>query len=181
MLQSDRLILRQWTEEDFSPFAKICADKDVMHFFPKTLTEQESHDMARKVQSLIDSRGWGFWAVEIPNEAKFIGCVGLNVPKESMPFAKNVEIGWRLAKDFWGNGYATEAAKEVLRYAFVELNLNEVISFAPLGNKASQHIMMKIGMSDTGNNFNHPELDASHPQSEHVLYKINKSQWLEHA
>jgi ribosomal-protein-alanine N-acetyltransferase len=94
-----------------------------------------------------------------------------------LPFSPCVEIGWRIAKEFWNQGYATEAAKESLRYAFTRLHLTEVVSFTTLANLRSQAVMLKIGMSNTGNNFMHPDIDVTHPQCEHVLYKISKSEW----
>ena len=107
MLQTERLILRQWTDDDLAPFSKISGDAEVMEFYPKPLTKEESTSLGCKIQSLIDERGWGFWAIEIPNQEKFIGFVGLHIPKESLPFSPCVEIGWRIAKEYWNQGYAT--------------------------------------------------------------------------
>ena len=177
MLQTERLILRQWTNDDLALFSKISGDSDVMEFYPKPMMEEESYSMGSKIQSLINERGWGFWAIEIPNQEKFIGFVGLHIPKESLPFSPCVEVGWRIAKEYWNQGYATEAAKESLRYAFTTLNLNEVVSFTTLVNLRSQAVMQKIGMSNTGSNFMHPDIEVTHPQCEHVLYKISKLEW----
>ena len=177
MLQTERLILRPWTDDDLTAFAKISGDPEVMEFYPQPLTKEQSHSMGSRVQSRLDERGWGFWAVELPNQKKFIGFVGLHIPKDSLPCSPCVEIGWRLAKEYWGRGYATEAANESLRYAFTELNLTEVVSFTTLANLPSQAVMQKIGMSDTGNNFMHPDIGTAHPQCEHVLYKISRKEW----
>lgn len=181
MLTTERLLLRQWTEEDFLPFSEMCRDREVMEFFPRPLTQQESDDMASKIRSLINDRGWGFWAVEIPNQQAFIGFVGLHTPADRMPFAPCVEIGWRLAKAQWNKGYATEAASAALEYAFNTLHLSEVVSFTTLANVRSRTVMQKIGMHDTGQNFMHPDIETSHPQCEHVLYKIAKSEWQQSA
>lgn len=180
MLKTDRLQLRQWTEDDFLPFSKMCGDSAVMAFFPKLLTPNESKEVGKKIQSLIHERGWGFWAVDVSNQHKFIGFVGLHTPKESLPFSPCVEIGWRLSKSYWGNGYATEAAKACLAYAFGTLGLHEVVAFTALANLRSQAVMRKIGMRDSGQNFMHPDIEEAHPQCEHVLYKINRSVWLHH-
>ena len=177
MLKTTRLLLRQWTEDDFRPFSKLCSDKDVMQFFPKLQTQDESFKMAAKIQSLISERGWGLWAVEIPVQHPFIGFVGLHIPKSNMPFSPCVEIGWRLARQHWGRGYATEAAKEALKFAFDTLSLNEVVSFTTLANERSLSVMQKIGMHDSNENFMHPDLEASNPLREHVLYKISKAEW----
>jgi len=177
MLKTDRLVLRQWTEDDFVPFAQMCRDKDVMEYFPKRQTPHESCEMAKKILSLINARGWGFWAVEIPDQHRFIGFVGLHVPKQTMPFSPCVEIGWRLAKPHWGNGYASEAAKEALKYAFTALHLDEVVSFTALANDRSKAVMRSIGMYDSQQNFMHPDIAPSHPLCEHVLYKVSQSAW----
>jgi RimJ/RimL family protein N-acetyltransferase len=177
MLKTKRLILRQWTNYDLEPFSKINSDKKVMKFFPSPLTEDESHNMGHKLMSLIRNRGWGYWAIEIPNVEKFIGFVGLHIPKSSLPFSPCVEIGWRLSKAYWGMGYATEAANESLKYAFLNLDLDEVVSFTTLNNTRSRAVMKKIGMSKTDKNFMHPDIEKSHPLCEHVLYKINKEEW----
>ena len=181
MLKTERLILRQWTDDDFALFSNISGDSKVMEFYPSQLTEEESNNMANRVQSLIQDKGWGFWAVEVPNIEKFIGFVGLHTPKNTLPFSPCVEIGWRLSKAHWGKGYATEAAKESLKFAFTILNLNEVVSFTTVANIRSQAVMLKIGMVNTGNNFMHPDIASSHPQCEHVLYKITKSEWADNA
>ncbi len=178
MLKTNRLLLRQWTTDDFIPFADMCRDKEVMEFFPNTQTQEESYNMGLKIQSLIDARGWGLWAVEIPNEQAFIGFVGLHTPTDRLPFSPCVEIGWRLSKEHWGKGYATEAAKEVLKYAFDTLNLQEVVSFTSVVNVRSRAVMQKIGMIDSRQNFMHPDVEASHPLCEHVLCKVSQSQWL---
>lgn len=177
MLQTERLILRPWTDGDLAPFAKICGDVEVMEFFPQPLTAKESHNLGARIQSLINESGWGAWAVEIPNQKKFIGFVGLHRSAESLPFSPCVEILWRLAKEYWGQGYATEAANECLRYAFTELNLVEVVSFTTLPNLRSQAVMQRIGMFNTGNNFMHPDIEITHPLCEHVLYKITRREW----
>lgn len=181
MLKTERLLLRQWTENDFLPFAEMCSDEDVMEYFPKPQTKEESYEMGRRILSLISERGWGFWAVEIPNQHKFIGFVGLHTPTNKMPFSPCVEIGWRLSKQHWGKGYATEAAKEALKFAFNTLNLNEVVSFTTQANNRSKAVMQKIGMQDSKQNFMHPDIEVAHPQCEHVLYKISKPEWQKNA
>jgi RimJ/RimL family protein N-acetyltransferase len=176
MITTKRLILRQWDDADQQPFAQMSRDSRVMAHFPKCLSQEESDKMARKIQSLIAERGWGFWAVEIPDQHAFIGFVGLHIPKDTMPFSPCVEIGWRLAPQHWGRGYATEAANASLHYAFMHLGVEEVVSFTTVNNIGSQAVMKKLGMS-YAYHFAHPDLDASDPLSEHVLYKISKAQW----
>lgn len=180
-LETDRLLLRQWRQEDLVSFAELNADPEVMEYFPNTLTTSESNAMADKIERLILERGWGFWAVELKEKNNYIGFVGLHKPEVDLPFTPCVEIGWRLNKAYWGKGYATEAAKESLGFAFSDLGLSEVLSFTSVLNVRSQSVMQKIGMSNTHNNFEHPSLPVGHGLREHVLYKITKQQWHENA
>ena len=178
MLKTKRLIIRQWKKKDVSDFAEMSRDPLVMEYFPELLSEQQSAEVADKIQALIQQRGWGFWAVELPEQARFIGFAGLHIPKDSLPCSPCVEIGWRLASSYWNKGYATEAANAALRYAFSTLQLDEVVSFTSLKNIRSQSVMQKIGMQNSGRNFHHPDIDIEHPLSEHVLYTITKDDWL---
>lgn len=180
MIQTKRLLLRQWQPSDFPLFAELCADSEVMKYFPSTLSRAESDDFVARIQGLIEERGWGLWAVEVLGLSDFIGFVGLHVPKDHLPCSPCVEIGWRLAKPYWGKGYASEAATAALDYAFTELQLDEVLSFTAVANLPSEAVMKRIGMTNTGNNFKHPDIEASHPLCEHVLYRINRADW-EHA
>ncbi len=176
-LKTDRLILRQWKEQDFPVFANMNADPAVMEYFPSMMNESESNMMAHRLQALIAEKSWGFWGVEIIDEQKFIGFVGLHQPTYKLPVTPCIEIGWRIAKEFWGKGYATEAARRSLKFAFEELDLNEVYSFAAMLNKKSWQVMQRLGMKNMAANFKHPIIPEAHPLSEHVLYKITQEQW----
>lgn len=183
IIETDRLYLRQWQASDFAIFAEINADPEVMAYFPKLLPESVSDIIAKKCQQLIADKGWGLWAVALKPSSKkhdndtFIGFVGLNETHADMSFAPAVEIAWRLHKDYWGQGYATEAARAGLKFAFTKLALTEVVSFTAVINKRSQLIMQRIGMTNTQDNFYHPALNADHRLAEHVLYKITREQW----
>ena len=180
-IETERLYLRQWQASDFATFADMNADPEVMQYFPKLLTPRVSDIIANKCQQLIADNGWGLWAVSLKgdeeNSGGFIGFVGLNDTHADMSFAPAVEIAWRLHSDYWGQGYATEAARASLNFAFTELGLDEVVSFTAVINKRSQLIMQRIGMTDTQDNFYHPALKSTHPLAEHVLYKISRQQW----
>ncbi|MDG1819757.1 MAG: GNAT family N-acetyltransferase [Porticoccaceae bacterium] len=176
-LETERLILRQWRETDYPLFAKLNADKQVMKYILSPLSPEESDTLAGICASLISTRGWGLWAVELRSTDSFIGFVGLHVPKDTLPFPPSLEIGWRLAKQYWGYGYATEAASTVLKFAFETLNLNEVISFTSVDNYPSRSVMERIGLINTNQNFQHIDLPLEHKLAEHVLYKITKSEW----
>lgn len=169
-----RLILRNWRTADLKPFAKLNADPAVMEFFPKALSEEESNAMAARIKDRIDREGWGLWAIERKDTGEFIGFTGLSVPVADLPFMPCVEIGWRLAREHWGNGFATEAARAVLRFAFDELRLAEVVSFTAATNLRSQTVMKRIGMSNTGLDFDHPNVPPGSSLRHHVLFKVLK-------
>jgi len=178
-IETNRLILRQWLPSDYLPFSKLNADLDVMKYYPNTLTESESNSFANKIKTLISKRGWGFWAVVLKDGGCFIGFAGLHKPEVDLPFSPCVEIGWRLSKKYWGNGYATEAAKAALEYAFEVLQLNEVVSFTSVKNIKSKSVMERLNMVNVMQNFEHPNIPVGHHLREHVLYKITKAQWLD--
>jgi RimJ/RimL family protein N-acetyltransferase len=178
MLRTERLVLRGWREEDFPPFAALNTDAEVMEFFPKTLSREESDEMATRLQAKILERGWGLWAVEEVASGEFMGFVGLAVPRFEAGFTPCVEIGWRLAKNFWGKGYASEGAWASLEFAFERAGLSEIVSFTAVQNVRSQRVMERIGMRRDGE-FDHPELEAGHWLRRHVLYRITGDGWLE--
>jgi RimJ/RimL family protein N-acetyltransferase len=172
-----RLRLRQWRLSDFAPFAAMNADPRVMEFFPELLRAPESHAMARRIRSLLATRGWGLWAVEEHAGAPFVGFVGLHEPALELPCSPCVEIGWRLAPAFWGRGYATEAARGALAVAFDLLDLDEVVSFTSRPNLRSQAVMQRLGMRADAATFEHPDVPAGSPLREHVLYRMRRADW----
>ena len=166
MIRTERLLLRQWREEDREPFAALNADPVVMEHFPSTMSREASDAFVDFNIRTIDERGWGLWAVDA--HGTFIGFVGLNEPN----FMPGVEIGWRLARDAWGHGYATEAAQAALAYARDELGLDEVISFTATTNLRSRKVMERIGMThDPKDDFDHPRVDDPRLRR-HVLYRL---------
>lgn len=177
-LETERLIMRQWSESDRVVFARLNADADVMAFLPAVLNKSESDTLADRIEALIDGRGWGLWALELKQSQQFIGFVGLHEPTYELPVTPCVEIGWRLAREYWGKGYATEAANVALEFAFKTLALNEVYSFTSVINKRSSAVMQRLNMLDTGKNFVHPMLADNNVLREHVLYKIDRLSFL---
>jgi len=176
-VQTKRLILRQWKDEDRVEFAALCADPDVMEFFPNTLTPQQSDQLIDRFSADISASGWGYWAAERKDTRQFIGFIGINSVPSGLPFAPCVDIGWRLASQHWGYGFATEGAFASLSYAFQNANLEQVVSMTPVQNQASEKVMQKIGMINSEQNFMHPKLSDGHTLQEHVLYMITKQQW----
>ena len=177
-LTTDRLLLRQWRDSDREPFAALNADPAVMEHFPALQTREQSDDLIDRNIPELDGRGWGLWAMEVKDTGEFIGFTGLNVPTFEAPFLPGVEIGWRLAKGAWGNGYATEAARAALAYAFGPAGLNEIVSFTATTNLPSQRVMQRIGMvHDQAGDFDHPRVEDGHRLQRHVLYRITRAQW----
>lgn len=146
-LETEGLKLPQWVHTDFEIFATMNADPKVMEYCPSLLSETESNAFAQKIEALISKRGWGFWAVELKSKNRFIGFVGLHKAEVHLPFNPCVEIGWRLSSQYWGHGYATEAATTALEFAFETLSLQEVVSFTSLENKRTQTVMQRLKMS----------------------------------
>lgn len=176
-LQTERLRLRQWRLRDYTVFAQMNADPEVMRYFPSALTREESDAMAERIQSLIIAKGWGLWAVERIEDERFVGFVGLHEPTHDFSFSPCVEIGWRLSRDTWGQGYATEAANAVVGFAFEQLKLDKLMSFTPKLNTRSMAVMERIGMHNTHQDFDHPALAQDDELLHHALYCITREQW----
>jgi len=176
---SVRLRLRQWRDGDAAPFAALNADPEVMRYFPAPLTRAASDAMLARCRDLIAARGWGFWAVERREDGAFVGMVGLHVPAPELPCSPCVEVGWRLARAYWGQGYASEAAGAALQAGFDTLGLDRIVSFTVLANLRSRQVMRRIGMTDSGEDFDHPALAEGSPLRRHCLYRITRGEWME--
>ncbi len=176
MIITERLILRPWKESDRALFAKLNADPEVMEFFPKTLTRSESDELVDRLAVHIEENGWGLFAVELKETSDFIGTIGIKPITFQAHFTPAVEVGWRLAKEYWGKGYATEGAKASLDYGFNVLKLEKIVSITTLANLRSQAVMKKLGMKhDPKDNFDHPMLPDGHPMQSHVLYTCTRT------
>ena len=175
IIETKRLILRRFQDSDLAPFAQLNSNPEVMRYFPAPLSSKESDALAHEINRRIDANGYGFWAAERKEDGVFIGFVGLNKTRDNMPFPPSVEIGWRLDRPYWGNGYATEAAKASLKFAFETLKEPEVISFTAVPNKPSQQVMKRIGMKHEGEFFDHPALEDGHCLKSHIIYKISNN------
>lgn len=175
-VRTDRLVLRAWRPDDLAAFRLINADHEVMALMPSTLTAAQSDAQGMRIMDAIATRGWGLWAVEVPGVAPFIGYVGLNEPAQPMPFQSGgepgVELAWRLSRRHWGHGYASEAARAALDFAFEALRLDQVVAYTVPHNGRSRAVMERIGMiRDDGADFDHPILAEGHPLRRHVLYR----------
>ncbi len=172
-LRTPRLWLRRWRALDRAPFAALNADPRVVEFLSGPLSREASDALVARIEAHFDTHGFGWWAVEIPGVTPFAGFVGLSIPAFSAHFTPCVEIGWRLAADCWGGGYATEGARAALDFGFGALGLDEIVSFTVPANLRSRRVMEKLGMGhDPADDFDHPALPEGHALRRHVLYRI---------
>ena len=177
-LSGDRVCLRRWRDEDREAFASMNADARVMQFFRTRLSRAESDAMLDRIEKHFGERGFGLWAIEVPGVATLVGFAGLEVPGFSAHFTPCVEVGWRLAFEYWGQGYATEAARLALRYGFKILALSEIVSFTSASNYRSRAVMERLGMRhDPADDFDYPTLPEGHPLRPHVLYRLDSGSY----
>ena len=172
--------MREWGESDKAPYAALNADPLVMEHFPSTLTREQSDEMVERMRARWGETGYGLWAVEVKASGEFIGFIGLAAPPWETAFTPCVEVGWRLARESWGHGYAPEGATAALDFGFthVELPRDEIVSFTTTGNLKSRRVMEKIGLThDPGDDFDHPML-PDWAGRRHVLYRITRERWL---
>lgn len=175
IIETPRLILRQWESQDIEEVIKLNQDPLVMEYFPKTLNKEETIAQIDRFSNHIKTHKFGPFACILKETGKCIGWIGLMIPPFDAHFTPCVEIGWRLASSYWGNGYATEGAQAILNKAFIDWNLKEVVSFTPRDNKRSRRVMERLGMHyNPQDDFQCPNLPLDHPLSWRVLYRINK-------
>ncbi|MFF2090039.1 GNAT family N-acetyltransferase [Paenibacillus sp. NPDC058174] len=172
-IETSRLLLREWEETDLESFYQLNADETVMTFFPKTLSMEETNLFYQSIVSEFKQCGFGLYAVEVKENKEFIGFIGFHRAAFEADFTPCIEIGWRLKKEAWGKGYATEGAKACLQYGFDTLGFKDVYSFTADLNHPSKSVMTKIGMSFI-KTFHHPKVEKSSPLSKHVLFHISK-------
>jgi RimJ/RimL family protein N-acetyltransferase len=179
-LESARLLMREWRDDDLPAFAHMCADPRVMRYFPDTLSRLESAALIGLIRGHFAELGFGLWALERKDTGEFIGFTGLSVVNFNASFTPAIEIGWRLAYEHWGLGFASEAAWTVLGCGFERLELDQIVSFTARSNEQSQKVMQAIGMTtDARDDFAHPLLEQGDPLQAHVLYRITRQQWLD--
>lgn len=170
-IETPRLILRSWKESDLDTFRKMNEDNDVMKFFLKKLSVEETDQFYNRIQLEFEQKKYGLYAVELRATGDFIGFTGFHYTDFDTDFAPCVEIGWRYVISSWGQGYATEAAKACLNYAKGRFDFKRIYSFTTLLNKRSENVMQKIGMTKV-RHFQHPFVPEGNPLREHVLYGL---------
>jgi RimJ/RimL family protein N-acetyltransferase len=168
-----RLRLRAWRESDLAPFFALACDPQVMEFLLPLPTRADSDAMVERLRQRFAENGWGFWAVEHKASGAFMGFTGLNSPAVALPFSPCVEIGWRLAREWWRQGFASEAARGALQVGFEQLGLDEIVAFTAWNNVRSAAVMARIGMKeDVAGAFDHPLVPEGHALRRHRLYRI---------
>lgn len=169
-IRTERLLLRRWIQPDRGPFAELNADPRVMEHFPSVLTRAESDAMVERIEAHFERHGFGLWAVEVLDQVPFIGFVGLAIPSFEAHFTPCVEVGWRLAAESWGQGYATEAARACVAFAFDRAGLSEIVSMTVPENVRSRRVMERLRMTrDPADDFEHP---MQSDRRRHVLYRL---------
>jgi len=182
LLASQRLQLRPWTKADREPFATMTASPDVMRHFPAILSRAESDAWIDRTIRKTSERGWGFWALDYRAEGapapQFAGFTGLNIPDPQLPLGPCVEIGWRLAPQFWGLGLASEAARMALRAGFESLGLEEIVAVTTLRNTRSRAVMQRLGMHESpADEFDHPAFPPDSPERRCCVYRLTRARW----
>lgn len=174
---TDRLILRRWCAEDRVAFREMNAHPEVMRYFANPLTPEGSDTLVDRIEAEWDAKGWGLWAVEVKGGEGFIGFIGFHEAVFESDFTPAVEIGWRLARQVWGHGYATEGARRCLEEGFGRLGFDEIVSFAARQNIPSINVMKKLGL-EPGKDFWYPEAPEGNPLGWQTFYHLSREAWM---
>jgi RimJ/RimL family protein N-acetyltransferase len=172
-IRTARLIMRRWRDDDRAPFAVMNADPEVMRYFPATLDRAASDASVDRIEELFDLQGFGLWVLELASTGEFIGFTGLNPMPAGVPGAGGMEVGWRLMKQAWHQGYATEAAGAAIEVGFGGAGLDQIWSMTAVLNEPSQAVMRRLGMTPYIW-FGHPKIEAGHPLRPHILYRLQR-------
>jgi RimJ/RimL family protein N-acetyltransferase len=177
MISTDRLLMRRWVDSDRDPFAALNGDPETLRYFPETLDRAASDAFIDRIESLFEAQGYGLWALEVSETGQFIGFTGLGPMPDDVPGAGGIEVGWRLVKQAWHRGYATEAARAAVTVAFDKLCFAEVWSMTSVLNEPSIAVMRRIGMVEV-DRFDHPRVPAGHELQPHVTYHLGSSDFV---
>jgi ribosomal-protein-alanine N-acetyltransferase len=180
MIETPRLLLRTWHEEDAKPFAGINQDPKVIEFLrDDPMSLEEAQEFIRFTNEQINTRGFGWLAATLKDTHELIGFIGLHIPGFEAEITPCIEIGWRLAQKHWGKGYASEGANALLELGFNKFSLDEIVSFTAKDNIRSAQVMERIGMTrDFNGDFDHPKLPPGHRIRRHIVYRISKEAFL---
>lgn len=180
-ITTPRLRLRSWREADIEPFVAMSNDREVMAHFPSLLAHSDVEAVIERQQQFIDEHGYGFWALEVIGGPPVIGFCGIKDVLFDVPWKPAVEVGWRLGRDAWGKGYATEAARAAVAYGFETLGLAEIVAFLLPMNRRSAAVCERLGMTrDPSRDFEHPLIAegtisvGGFPQRQHIVYALKR-------
>jgi RimJ/RimL family protein N-acetyltransferase len=175
-LRTSRLLLRPWRDEDIAGFAEMSADPVVMEYLlPLSERGLSAETWVARKRAHWDEHGFGQWVVEFPGEASFIGVIGLETVSYEAHFTPAVEVAWRLARAYWGRGYATEAARAAVDYGFGELSLEKIVALTVPANQRSRRVMERLGMTRAPeDDFDHPGIPEG-PLKRCVLYRLRNT------
>jgi RimJ/RimL family protein N-acetyltransferase len=177
-IDTPRLVLRRWRDEERDAFAALNADPEVMRYFLHPLTREESDRFIERIEARFEADGFGQWAVERREDGRFLGFTGLAPASFQASFTPAIEVGWRFARFAWGHGYATEAGRAALRYGFEVVGLGSILSWTSVLNRPSIAVMERIGMHhDPADDFDHPLVPVGNPLRRHVLYRLDREEW----
>jgi RimJ/RimL family protein N-acetyltransferase len=175
MIETERLILRGWRAEDTSPFHAMGQDPDVMRYLGPAYDWDAAADVVARQQALQAERGYCFWALEAKHDGAFLGFCGIKPGPDATPIAGQTEIGWRLARDHWGHGFAREAANAVLSWTWINTAEPLVAAITVGDNRRSWGLMERLGMTRyPDEDFDHPALAAGDPLRCHLVYRIQR-------
>jgi RimJ/RimL family protein N-acetyltransferase len=175
ILETPRLLLRQWRDSDVEEWVRMGSDPRVMQFFPSLQDRERAVQEARRLGERLQQNGYGWWVIDVKGGPSFAGVIALHVLPDNLPFRPTREIAWRLRFDAWGKGYATEGARVAIEHAFNALDWPEIISMTSVLNVRSQRVMQRLGMThDESDNFEHPSLEPGHPLRPHLIYRLKR-------
>ncbi len=175
-MRTSRLLMRRWRDADREPFAAMNADFEVMRYFPAVMSRDASDAFVDRIESGLEARGFGLWALEVVETGEFIGYTGLNPMPADVPGAGGWEVGWRLTRSAWGHGFATEAGRAALEVGFEQGQLDEVWSLTAVLNVPSIAVMRRLGMTQV-TTADHPQLSDDSPLRPHVFYRITRAEF----
>jgi RimJ/RimL family protein N-acetyltransferase len=174
-IETERLLLREWTDEDRAPFVRMNGDPMVMEYLPRSLDEKASNKLVDRFQEHFEKYGYGLYAIERKEDAEFVGFCGLKNVEFDAPFTPAIEIAWRLDYEYWGKGYGSETGKAVFAHGHKKLKIKEIVSFTVHDNVRTISLIEKVGMKKVeGGDFDYPTLPKGHPLGRFVLYKSTK-------
>lgn len=173
MIETDRLILRGWRDDDVAPFHAMGNDPEVMRYLGPPMTLDDAQAARDRMNAYLAEHGYCFWAVERKADGAFLGFCGIKPGPEGTPLFGEVEIGWRLRRDAWGQGYAREAAEATIAWAWANIDAPTIAAMTVFANTNSWGLMERLGMRrDHADDFDHPAVPDGSPLKQHLVYRI---------